>query len=177
MRSFLCGSGSDRALTSASGGIACTRSASTGANSCPSSAQSASGCATDADLLSNFAGLRFRSAQSGTARPAFVNTRYSGLTGHHDRQHGDDAGLAAGELRVSRLRRSRPCLRVRASIWPLTSELPGGCSEVTRASAPTQLARRKGVRNGRRECCSIGRPQFCFWHSATVRRGASTPLA
>ena len=55
------------------------------------------GRATGADLLSNFAGLRVRSAQSGTARPAFVKTRYSGLTGHDDGQHGDDAGLAAGE--------------------------------------------------------------------------------
>jgi hypothetical protein len=79
-----------------------------------------------------------------------------------------------GELRVSRLRRSRPCLRVRASIWPLTSELSGGCSELTRASAPMLLARRKGVRNGRRECCSVGRPQFCFWRSTTVRRRVDT---
>ena len=58
------------------------------------------GRATRADLLSNFAGLRVRSAQSGTARPAFVKTRYSGLTGHDDGQHGDDAGLAAGDERV-----------------------------------------------------------------------------
>ncbi len=59
------------------------------------------GCAKGADLLSNFAGLRVRSAKSGTARPAFVKTRYSGLTGHDDGQHGDDAGLAAGEEEVS----------------------------------------------------------------------------
>ena len=33
------------------------------------------------------------------------------------------------------------CFRGRAGICPLTSELSGGCSEVTRASAPTVLAR------------------------------------
>jgi hypothetical protein len=55
------------------------------------------GCATGADLLSNFAGLRVRSAKSGTPRPAFVKTRYSGLTGHDDGHHGDGEGLAAGE--------------------------------------------------------------------------------
>ncbi len=58
------------------------------------------GRATRADLLSDFAGLLIRSAESGTARPASVKTRYSGLTGHDDGQPDDDAGLAAGEQEV-----------------------------------------------------------------------------
>ena len=52
-----------------------------------------------------------------------------------------DATPLAGESRASRLRRYRPCLHVRAGICPLTSELPGGCTKATRASAPMLLAR------------------------------------
>jgi hypothetical protein len=73
-------------------------------------------CAKGADLLSNFAGLRVRSAKSGTARPAFVKTRYSGLTGHDDGHHGDGDGLAVGENGVSRTARAKSCVRVATGI-------------------------------------------------------------
>ncbi|MGZ6692969.1 MAG: hypothetical protein ACXVHQ_36880, partial [Solirubrobacteraceae bacterium] len=55
------------------------------------------GPATRADVLANFAGLSGRSAESGTARPSFVKTRYSELIGHDDGQADDHAGCVAGE--------------------------------------------------------------------------------
>jgi hypothetical protein len=40
----------------------------------------------------------------------------------------------------------RPCLRVRAGICTLTSEVPGGCSGVTRASTSMLLAQANSLR-------------------------------
>ena len=71
-------------------------------------------CATGADLLLNFPCLRVRSAESVAARSAFVKTRYSGLTGHDDGQHGDDAGLAGGEMRGRCDLRRETCRRMKA---------------------------------------------------------------
>jgi hypothetical protein len=64
-------------------------------------AQSASGVRDARRPALEVCGSPGLSAESGTARPALVNTRYSGLTGHNDGQSDHDVGLAAGDKRVS----------------------------------------------------------------------------
>jgi hypothetical protein len=82
-----------------------------------------------------------------------------------------------GDLRALASTPGWPCLRVRAGIRPLTSELPGGFSSLTLAMRPPVVARSSGVAGDARirglrrsversrlrcaDCCSSGLRQPC----------------
>jgi hypothetical protein len=70
-----------------------------------------------------------------------VKTRYSGLTGHDDGQHGDDAGLTAGE-REGGWRRPFACvralLRAQSETRPKCGERHAKSGKQVRALIPRQ---------------------------------------